>query len=252
MSKPFKNLRFITIMLLVVMVFMVWLTPAFAETNHSVKKGETLYTISLKYGVTIPSIKEANNISSNIIYPAQKLRIPESTYQVKKGDTLFKIANKHNVSLAQLKSYNGLKKDTIYPGQTLRIPSGSNITASRATNFSGEDLYWLSRAVYGEARGESYQGQVAVAAVILNRLESNKFPNTVKGIIFERLAFTAVADGQIYLQPDTTAVRAAREAMAGSDPTGGALYYWNPAKATSKWIWSRPIIKKIGNHVFAK
>lgn len=93
---------------------------------------------------------------------------------------------------------------------------------------------------------------MAVAAVILNRLKSPDFPNTIQGVIFQPLAFTAVQDGQFYLEPDATAWRAVEEALAGRDPSGGALYYWNPATATSSWIWSRPIIKRIGNHVFAK
>lgn len=175
------------------------------------------------------------------------------THNVVKGDTLFKISQKYDVSVAALKSENRLKGDTIYPGNKLIIPGGKS-TPSRnsARSYNQDDVYWLARAVYGEARGESYTGQVAVAAVILNRVESPKFPNTVKGVIFEHLAFTCVADGQIYLDPNATAIKAAREAISGKDPSGGALYYWNPAKATSKWIWSRPIIKTIGNHVFGR
>lgn len=191
-----------------VLVFIFMFTvsaPLFAAERHTVKSGETLYSISKKYGTTVIELKKANGLSKNLIYPGQHLRIPDKT----------------NVSRG-------------------------------AASFSEDDIYWLARAVYGEARGESYEGQVAVAAVILNRVESPQFPNTVKGVIFEPLAFTAVADGQIYYTPNSTAIKAVREAINGWDPSGGALYYWNPAKATSKWIWSRPIIKQIGNHVFAK
>lgn len=171
-------------------------------------------------------------------------------HKVKAGESLFKLSRWYGVTITSIKSANGLKSDKIIIGQVLRIPAKQSVSRS-SSSYSQEDLNWLAKAVYGEARGESYQGQVAVAAVIINRLESNKFPNTIKGVIFEPLAFTAVADGQIYLTPNSTAIKAAREAINGSDPSGGALYYWNPAKATSKWIWSRPIIKKIGNHVFA-
>lgn len=108
----------------------------------------------------------------------------------------------------------------------------------------------MANAVYGEARGEPYIGQVAVAAVILNRLESPSFPNTVAGVIFEPGAFTAVADGQIWLTPDETAKQAVLDALNGWDPTGNAIYYFNPDTATNKWIWSRPQIKKIGKHIF--
>jgi len=110
----------------------------------------------------------------------------------------------------------------------------------------------MSQAVYGEARGEAYIGQVAVAAVILNRVNSPTFPNTVSGVIFEPRAFTAVADGQIYMQPNETAKRAVIDAINGQDPTGHALYYFNPDTATSGWIWTRPQIKKIGKHIFCK
>ncbi|RCW64894.1 N-acetylmuramoyl-L-alanine amidase [Saliterribacillus persicus] len=116
--------------------------------------------------------------------------------------------------------------------------------------FSQNDLTLMANAVHGEARGESYEGKVAVAAVILNRVESATFPNTVSGVIFEPRAFTAVADGQIWLTPDESAKRAVLDAVNGWDPTGEAIYYFNPNTATSGWIWSRPQIKQIGKHVF--
>lgn len=116
--------------------------------------------------------------------------------------------------------------------------------------YTERDLQLMANAVYGEARGEPYEGQVAVAAVILNRLESPDFPNTISGIIFQPLAFTAVADGQIWLEPNERAKEAVIDAMNGWDPSENALYYFNPKTATSKWIWSRPQIKQIGEHIF--
>ncbi|WP_038020990.1 MULTISPECIES: spore cortex-lytic enzyme [unclassified Thermoactinomyces] len=118
--------------------------------------------------------------------------------------------------------------------------------------FSKSDINLLARAVYAEGRGEPYVGQVAIAAVILNRVDSSQFPNTVPGIIYQPLAFESVADGQIWMEPDETARKAVMDAINGWDPSGGALYYFNPARSTSKWIWSRPIIKRIGKHVFCK
>lgn len=117
--------------------------------------------------------------------------------------------------------------------------------------FSQNDIQIMANAVHGEARGEPYEGKVAVAAVILNRVESASFPNTVSGVIFEPRAFTAVSDGQIWLTPNESARRAVVDAINGWDPTGEALYYFNPDTATSSWIWSRPQIKKIGKHIFA-
>lgn len=112
----------------------------------------------------------------------------------------------------------------------------------------------LARAINGEARGEPYEGQVAVGAVIMNRVKSSKFPNTIAGVIYQSGAFTAVSDGQINvpISQGSTVLKAAQDALNGWDPTGGAIYYFNPNTATSKWIWSRQIIKTIGKHHFCK
>lgn len=122
----------------------------------------------------------------------------------------------------------------------------------RASQLSANDRKIMANAVYGESRGEPYMGQVAVAAVILNRVKSSAFPNTPSGVIFEPRAFTAVADGQIWLTPNETASKAVNDALKGWDPTGGCTYYFNPATATSGWIWSRPQVKKIGKHIFCR
>lgn len=122
--------------------------------------------------------------------------------------------------------------------------------ASGSSNTS--DIQLMARAINGEARGEPYEGQVAVGAVILNRVKSSKFPNTISGVIYQSGAFTAVSDGQINvpIKEGSTVLKAARDAMNGWDPTGGAIYYFNPSTATNKWIWSRPHIKTIGKHRF--
>ncbi|WP_233523038.1 spore cortex-lytic enzyme [Peribacillus saganii] len=126
-------------------------------------------------------------------------------------------------------------------------------TASNAPGgFSQNDIQLMANAVYGEARGEPYTGQVAVAAVILNRIDNPAFPNTISGVIFEPRAFTAVADGQIWLTPNERAKEAVIDAINGWDPTGGAIYYFNPDTATSGWIWGRPQIKTIGKHIFCR
>lgn len=126
----------------------------------------------------------------------------------------------------------------------------TNISYASSSNTS--DIQLMARAINGEARGEPYEGQVAVGAVILNRVKSSQFPNTIAGVIYQSGAFTAVADGQINvpIAEDSTVVKAARDALNGWDPTGGAIYYFNPDTATNKWIWSRPLIKQIGKHRF--
>src|SRR5690625_606505 len=130
--------------------------------------------------------------------------------------------------------------------------TGNNTAVNVPQGYSQNDIDLMANAVNGEARGEPYEGQVAVAAVILNRVKSPTFPNTTAGVIFEPRAFTAVADGQIWLTPNETAKRAVLDAINGWDPSGNAIYYFNPETATSSWIWSRPQIKKIGKHIFAK
>ena len=154
---------------------------------------------------------------------------------------------------------NGLEVDGIVGpatakavGISLTGDSSGGSSSSSGTGSSSSDVYLLARCVYGEARGESYKGQVAVAAVVLNRVRSSSFPNTISGVIYQPGAFSVVSDGQINLTPNDTALKAARDAMNGWDPTGGCLYYYNPAKTSNKWILSRPIMMRIGNHVFCK
>ena len=151
---------------------------------------------------------------------------------------------------------NGLTADGIVGSATAKAMgvtlSGTSSSGGTTTSgkLSNSELYLLSCCVYGEARGESYTGKVAVAAVILNRVKSSKFPNSISGVIYQTGAFTCVSDGQINLGTNDECTRAAQDAMNGWDPTGGAIYYFNPATATSKWIWSRPQLVTIGKHIF--
>lgn len=139
---------------------------------------------------------------------------------------------------------------TDVPGGSENTVKANYTSPAKIMGLSENDLKLMANAVYGEARGEPYVGQVAVAAVILNRIKSASFPNTVSGVIFQPGAFTAVADGQIWLTPNATAKKAVRDALNGWDPSGGCIYYFNPVTATSKWIWSRPQVKTIGKHIF--
>lgn len=148
---------------------------------------------------------------------------------------------------------NGLKADGIAGKATLNAMgiSSSNSRSSSGGNNSN-DLNLLSRVVYSEARGEPYVGQVAVAAIVLNRVSHSSFPNSVAGVVYQSGAFDAVSDGQINLTPDSTARKAAQDAINGWDPTYGCIYYFNPSTATSKWIWSRPQVLTIGKHIFCR
>lgn len=144
---------------------------------------------------------------------------------------------------------NGLKVDGIVGPETLSalgLPTGTQYRGG------GGDVELLARLIHGEARGEPYTGQVAVAAVVLNRVNDSRFPNTIAGVIYQPGAFDVVTDGQINLVPNNISYKAARDALNGWDPTYGCIYYYNPATSTSKWIWTRPIILTIGKHNFAK
>lgn len=151
-------------------------------------------------------------------------------------------------------SKNGLDVDGIAGPQTLAaLGMPSDTTTSNATGVSSsKDANLLARIIHGEARGEPYTGKVAVGAVVLNRTRDSRFPKTIAGVIYQPGAFDAVDDGQINLAPDNSSLKAAQDALNGWDPTYGCIYYYNPATATSKWIWTRPIIIRIGKHNFAK
>ena len=158
---------------------------------------------------------------------------------------------------------NGLKADGVVGKSTykalgmtrsyeiLSSVSGNSSNSSGLNGFSSSEVYLLARTIYAEGRGEPYTGQVAIGAVVMNRIRSADFPNTIAGVVYQKHAFTAVSDGQINLTPNDTAMKAARDAINGWDPTGGALYYYNPAVATSSWIFNRQTVTVIGKHVFA-
>ena len=156
---------------------------------------------------------------------------------------------------------NGLKADGVVGKQTYKALGMNNSyqilvgkeqnNTSSVNGYSSSDVYLLAKTIYAEGRGEPYTGQVAIGAVVLNRVRNSAFPNTISGVVYQKHAFTAVSDGQINLTPNDTAMKAARDAINGWDPTGGALYYYNPAIATSSWIFDRQTVTVIGKHVFA-
>ncbi len=152
---------------------------------------------------------------------------------------------KTNSAVRSFQKKNGLVVDGIV-GRKTAAALGMSLTSQTSS-----DLYLLAKCIHAEARGEPYVGQVAIGAVILNRVASPKFPNTISGVIYQPYAFTAVLDGQMNLEPNQTAYNAARDALNGWDPSYGSIYYYNPSTATSSWIWTRTIVVKIGRHNFA-
>lgn len=169
-----------------------------------------------------------------------------------KGSVDGKFGYETYLAVKHFQGKNGLTADGVAGDRTLAALGINNSSESNNSQYSSnsEDLMLLARLINGEARGEPYEGQVAVGAVVLNRTRDPRFPSTIAGVIYEPRAFTATVDGQIDSQLEQTSINAARDALNGWDPSGGAVYYFNPVKATSAWIWSRPLIKVIGEHRF--
>jgi N-acetylmuramoyl-L-alanine amidase len=229
---------------------------------YRIRKGESLWLIGRSMGITYEEIMAANNLLDYLIYPERELLIPGLDlsngiikYRIKAGDTFYLIGKALGINYVDIMSLNGIADIWIYPDQELQIPGKNKDRGYKqaATGFltAETDLEMLARAIYAEARGETYTGQVAVGAVIMNRLKNASFPKTIPDIILQPGAFSAVDDGQINFTPDSAAYRAAQDALKGIDPTLGAIYYWNPDAATSKWIWTRRVITQIGRHLFA-
>ncbi|KUO77411.1 MAG: spore cortex-lytic enzyme [Desulfosporosinus sp. BRH_c37] len=167
-----------------------------------------------------------------------------------------RFGSKTEAAVRRFQKERGLRVDGMAGTQTIKelklLTGQSTNSTGKAVGTKNVDANLLARCVNAEARGEPYLGQVAVAAVILNRISDPAFPKTIADIVYQPQAFSSVNDGQINLPPSASAKRAAQEAINGSDPSGGAVFFFNPAKTKNKYIWSRPPIKKIGNHMFTK
>ncbi len=206
------------------------------------------------FGLSSHGAAEAKNIvkgdtAANIRVVQQ--RLSNLGYYTGKVDGIW--GTRTRTAVKNFQKAKGLVADGIVGAKTekalgITLSSGGGSTNS----LSSSELNVLAKCVYAESRGEPYTGQVAVAAVVLNRVRSSSFPNTVAGVVYQKGAFTAVSDGQINLTPNETAYKAARDALNGWDPTNGCLYYYNPATATSKWIWSLKVELTIGKHSFAR
>ncbi|ADU30501.1 LysM peptidoglycan-binding domain-containing protein [Evansella cellulosilytica] len=240
--------------------------------TYTVVAGDSLSTIAARNGTTVAAIRNANQLTSDLIRVGQTLTIPGAstgtqsnapqetfTYTVVAGDSLSTIAARNGTTVAAIRNANQLTSDLIRVGQTLTIP-GASTPHSTPTQVSEqvnqEDLLWLAKMIFAEARGESLQGQIAVGAVIMNRVKSNLFPNTIQEVLFERshghFQFSPAGNGTLSTaNPNNTNMEAARRALNGEDPTNGSLYFYNPSKTNDQWVRSRTVSTTIGNHVFA-
>lgn len=234
--------------------------------THTVTSGESLWSIGQKYGVDAGTIKSANNMQVNSIYPGQKLYIPQTSaggsYTVRPGDSLYTIAGRYGIPVSQLVALNGLNGSLIHPGQILRTPgvsagsavSRGGVDRGFSGNVASSELDTLARIITAEADNQSYEAKVAVGAVVMNRVKSGLFPNSIKGVVYQvdadgRYQFEPVLNGWINRPPSQSAVSAAKEALSGSDPTNGALFFWE-SWVKSGYLNSRQVSKVIGAFTF--
>lgn len=201
-------------------------------------------SLCIIYNNTENTVSQKGSTGNEVIQIQKRLK--SWGYYSGNIDGIYGSKTKNAVEKFQAK--NGLNIDGIAGEKTLDAMGIQSVS-----NYSNDnDLKLLARIINAEARGESYAGQVSVGAVVLNRVSHPSFPNTIAGVIFQEGAFTAISDGQWNAEMYETSYKAAQDALNGWDPTGGAIYYYNPAKTTSKWIYSREVITTIGKHVFAK
>ena len=206
-----------------------------------------IFIRNANYNESVSALSKLGSRGDEVIQIQKKLK----EYDVYSGniDGIYGTLTEKGVRAVQ--RYNGLTVDGIAGPQTLRVMGISSGSNSASTSVSQSDVNLLARIISAEARGEPYEGQVAVGAVVLNRVEHPSFPDTFAGVIYQDGAFTAITDGQFQQPVADSAYRDARDALKGWDPSGGAIYYYYPDKTTTQWIRSRPVIKRIGNHLFA-
>lgn len=236
-----------------------------SSSKYTVKSGDSLYLIAQRYNVTVSQLRSANGIWNDNLWVGQTLYIPKSTsgssgsgqdyYTVRSGDSLHLIANRYGTSVSAIKSANNLYSNNIYPGQKLRIPHTQNAPQGNAS-FSASDIELLAKLVRAEAEGEPYDGMVAVAASVLNRVADPRYPNSIPEVIYQVVngvrQYSPVIDGRINLPATTASRKAAQDAINGWDPSYGATGFYNPTKTSNRWVQSHPPTTKIGNHVFFK
>ncbi|MCD3217507.1 LysM peptidoglycan-binding domain-containing protein [Clostridium botulinum C] len=239
--------------------------PAFAAT-YKVVPNDSLYKISKVFNTSVTSLKSDNKLSGDIIYPGQAINVPAKVHSVVYGESLYLISKKYGISLESLRRANNKWDDLIYPNDKLLIaftPSSStanNTSSGQAKSnksvipYTESDLELLSRLVHAEAGGEGYRTKVCVASVVINRVKSNQFPNSIKNVIYEvsdgHYQFTPVLNGMINKAATDDDKKAALEALNGNDPTKGALYFFDNT-ITNQWLLSKPVALHSDKMTFA-
>ncbi|MEX2356488.1 MAG: cell wall hydrolase [Thermaerobacterales bacterium] len=246
---------------------MSFVNTAEAASVHIVQRYDTLWQVSRQYQTTVQNIRALNGLwTTHTIYPGQRLRLPaagDRVHIVSRGETLWQIAQWYGSSSGAIQQASGLPATVISAGQALLVPRGSARTAvspgatarnpaSAAPTLTApaHDVDLLARLITAEAAGELYRGQVAVGAVVLNRVRHHEFPNTPRGVIYDGIQWEPVYNGRINQPYTATAKRAAREALAGADPSQGALFFYNPLKVSHPFFSTLTFLTRIGDHWF--
>lgn len=230
-------------------------TTAYAAT-YTVLKNDSLYKISQLFKTPVSTIKQDNKLTSDTIYPGQRLEVTASSYTVKSGDTLYLIATRHGISLSNLRTANNKWDDMLIPGQKLILPAKATAaTTGTVIPYTQSEFDLLARLIEAEASGEIYKAKVAVGAVVVNRVQSSDWPNSISAVINQTIdgytQFTPVKNGMINKKASDDSIRAAWDALYGSDPSNGAIFYFDDS-STNQWLWSKTQTAYIDNMVFVK
>jgi spore germination cell wall hydrolase CwlJ-like protein len=230
--------------------------------SYRVVSGDSLFTISKTFNTDVNTIMRDSSLSTAAIYPGQVLNVPAVKYTVKSGDTLYLISKRHGISLYSLRKANNYWSDSIYVGQTLLIPGSTysqpapsvSTVSNSVIPYTEADLDLLARLIHAEAQGQSFRAQVAVGAVVVNRVQSAAWPNTIKSVIYQvsngYYQFSPVLNGYINYPASATARQAALDALRGVDPTNGAIFYFDDSTKNT-WLWSKTVALRDGRMVFS-
>lgn len=245
-----KAAAFIASFLMATMLF----TSTASAAVYSIVPNDSLYKISVLFNTSVSTLKKDNNLSSDSIYPGQKLNVPAQVYTVKSGDSLYLIAQKFGVSLTSLRQANNKWDNVIYVGQLLLIP-GSKPQGGTVIPYTQAEVDLLARLIEAEAVGISYNAKVAVGAVVVNRVQSSDWPSTIADVIYQVIngyyQFTPVKNGYINKPASSDSIKAAWAALYGSDPSKEAMFYFDDS-STNQWLRSKPVTAKIDNMIFVK
>lgn len=229
--------------------------------DYTITHDDSLYKIGILFNTPVNTLKSNNDLNSDIIYPGQVLDIPAELYTIKSGDTLYLVAKRYGIALSSLRKANNKWDDLLIPGQKLILPGinpsigtvETSTSSKTVISYTQEEVDLLARLITAEATGESYDAMVGVGAVVVNRVQSTEWPNSISSVINHVAGgyyqFTPVKNGYINHAPSAVAIKAAWAALYGSDPSNGAKFYFDDS-STNQWLWSKTITARIDSLVF--